>query len=482
MRRDAGTNRVVGEAPAPSRVDPGRFGVSFAADPAASKRTSLVAGLGTAHRRPGSRRASAVVQRPERWDPLLAIRHPAAQGRLRGWTRHLLVEGQYMKQERSEQSRRGRSGWFLSLTAALLIAVGCGTPTATPSAAESGPEEGAVASEAEAAPADSDILTYTGDDRHDRLLEGAREEATLTWYTSLAGDVVTAMEEALEEKYPDIALEVFRASSDDVAARVLQEAAAGGVRADVFELESDSAREIVQREQVAGAPFYSPEAAEVPDRFKEAEGELTTMAAVRVSYISFGYNESEVAPEAVPEQLEDLLAPELQGQLAITASSTGVRWVGSVLHALGEEEGTSFLQKVADQGIRVHGVSGNALMDMIAQGAEAASPAVFANHARQRIEDGAPVAWTPVDPVTANVGYAFLNGDTDRPHASLLFMDFIMGDEGRQVFEDNLYDSPTESVDFEVWIPDESFESPEEYGEAFTLWQETFDRLFGQGS
>lgn len=349
-------------------------------------------------------------------------------------------------------------------------------PTSAAPNAASGSD---AASEPSGSEPEGSILTYSGEDRQERLLDGAAEEGELTWYTSLAGDIVTAMEQGFEAEYPDIDLQVFRASSDDIVTRLTQEAAAGQVRSDVFELSSDSARLLIEQEGIAGDMFYSPEALNVSDRFRVGEGDLTSMAADRISYISFGYGKDAIPTEEVPSTLQDLINPALAGELAITASGTGVRWVGSVLHAMGDEEGEAFLRQLAEQGVQVHGISGSALMELIGQGAAAASPAVFRNHARQLIDDGAPVDWTPVEPVTGNVGYAFLNGETASPHAALLFMDFLLGDGGQQVFSDNLYDSPSGEVDFEVWIPDETFETTEEYGEAFVGWQTLFDKIFG---
>src|SRR5919106_1553380 len=70
------------------------------------------------------------------------------------------------------------------------------------------------------------LAAYNKPDREKILLEGAKKEGKVLWYTSLAGGPNKQIPQAFEKKYPGIKVEVFRSSSDAIIARVLQEAEA----------------------------------------------------------------------------------------------------------------------------------------------------------------------------------------------------------------------------------------------------------------
>jgi ABC-type Fe3+ transport system substrate-binding protein len=186
-----------------------------------------------------------------------------------------------------------------------------------------------------------------------------------------------------------------------------------------------------------------------------------------------------VAADDVPETLTDLVEPGLKGKLAITSSTTGVRFVGNALQQLGPDAGEQFLEDMAAQDVRVEAVSGAALAEMIARGEVAASPGIFRDHALQHAEAGMPIEWFPLEPVTANIGYSGVFADAPNPCSAALFLDFILGDPGTEIYGSLHYSRPAEDPGFEVWVPDESFDSTDAYNQAFEEWGTKFDESFG---
>jgi iron(III) transport system substrate-binding protein len=323
--------------------------------------------------------------------------------------------------------------------------------------------------------ADTPFL-YAGDDRTAYLEECAAEEGALTWYTSLAGPVVDAMVAGFNAEHADITVEVFRGDQAEVVNRVVQENDAGRLEGDVFEVTSEGAK--LLGEMGALAPFASPSAEGVSERFTiPGEGGLLGVGD-RASYVSFAFNTGAIGAEAAPATLEDLLDPALKGKLAITSDTTGVRFVGNVLAQMGEEDGEAFLRELAQQDVRVEAISGAALVQLLATGEVASSPVIFRNHAAQQVKDGAPLEWIPIEPVTANVGYAGAFKDATNPCAAMLFLDFILGDGGGEIYEGLEYPRPDEDLGFEIWVADENFESSDEYVEAYEGWSALFDELF----
>src|ERR1044072_1698622 len=68
-----------------------------------------------------------------------------------------------------------------------------------------------------------ELAAYTGADRHQILLEGAKAEGKIVWYTSLFG-VYRELVDSFTRKYPDVAVEVYRGGSTDLGPRLANEA------------------------------------------------------------------------------------------------------------------------------------------------------------------------------------------------------------------------------------------------------------------
>jgi iron(III) transport system substrate-binding protein len=357
-----------------------------------------------------------------------------------------------------------------TVVAMTLLLTACGGGEETTSGAAPGGDQGE-------APAEGSPLMFTGADRTQRLEECAADEGGMTWYTSLAGPVVEQLVQSFGDEYPDINVEVFRAGQNDLVSRVVQENQAGRLQADVVEVTSDGFRMLAELGVLT--PYESPAFEDYNERYRITDDAGNILGVGdRASYVGFGYNTDALPKGAVPEELEDLADPALAGKLAITSSSTGVRFVGNALHAFGEEDGEQFLQQIADQGIRVEAISGSALAGLIANGEVVASPGVFRNHVAVLQEEGNPIEWVPLEPVTANIGYAGAFADASAPCSASLFLDFQLGDQGTAIYEELHYPRPSEDLSFETWVPDETFESTDAYNEAFEKWSALFDQLF----
>lgn len=348
------------------------------------------------------------------------------------------------------------------MAAAVSLLAACG-------GSESNSDEGSGAA--------AQAFTYSGSDRDAYLAQCAADEGSLTWYTSLAGDVVDGMVRTFSEKHPNVKVETYRGEQTDIVSRVYQEAQADRLQGDVVEVTSDGFRQLAEMQTIG--VFSSPVTANAPERFtlKDDSGGILGVGD-RASYVSFAYNTDKLPASAVPHTLEDLLDPALAGNIALTDSTTGVRFVGNVLQALGDEKGREFLGQLAAQNLRIEAVSGSALAGMIATGEVTSSPGIFRNHAEQESADGAPLKWVALEPVTANVGYAGVFAKAAHPCAAMLFLDMLLGSEGGQVYESLKYPRPTDDLGFTSWVPDETFKTTDDYNEAFNTWRSLFEEDF----
>src|SRR5436309_14692157 len=68
------------------------------------------------------------------------------------------------------------------------------------------------------------------------LIEAARKEGKVVWYTTLiVNQAIRPLKEAFEKKYPGMDLQYVRADESPTAAKLLGEANAGRVQADLFD-------------------------------------------------------------------------------------------------------------------------------------------------------------------------------------------------------------------------------------------------------
>ena len=81
----------------------------------------------------------------------------------------------------------------------------------------------------------AELAAYNGHDREQRLVEGAKAEGKVVWYTSLAGSSYKEIAKGFETKYPGIKVETYRGTSTDIMTRISAEAQARQTLADVLE-------------------------------------------------------------------------------------------------------------------------------------------------------------------------------------------------------------------------------------------------------
>lgn len=79
----------------------------------------------------------------------------------------------------------------------------------------------------------ADLASYTGADRESLLIQGAKREGKVIWYTTLIAYKEIA--KIFEAKYPGVQVEAYRSGSTDLTKRVLTEAKARRHVVDVME-------------------------------------------------------------------------------------------------------------------------------------------------------------------------------------------------------------------------------------------------------
>jgi len=308
-----------------------------------------------------------------------------------------------------------------------------------------------------------ELAAYTGPDRHQILIDGAKAEGKIVWYTSLSG-VYRELVDAFKRKYPEVAIDVFRGGSNDLTPRIINEAQAGRPVADA--LESTPGLLMALRDRGLLKSYFSPELAKYPDEAKgKADGARVYWVTDREAYLGFGYNTRMIAPADVPKNFQDLLKPELKGKLAVTTESTTSRVIGTMIKFKGEE----FVKRLQGQDVRLFKASSAGFLDLIAAGEVAGSFVVFRNQVTVMKERRAPVDWVPLDVVPANAGGSAVIANAPHPHAALLFTDFVIGADGQKLMEQFRYGVAWKEYPFKREYPERGMTSAE-YEKAEDRW------------
>jgi iron(III) transport system substrate-binding protein len=308
-----------------------------------------------------------------------------------------------------------------------------------------------------------ELAVYSGPDRQQILLEGAKAEGKIIWYTSLSGNYKEIVE-AFKKKYPEIAIDVYRAGSNDVAQRLVSEAQAGRFLADALEVPPGSL--MLLRERNILKPYLSPELAKYPEEAKtKADSNRVFWVTDRESYLGFGYNTRMIAANDVPKTFEDLLKPGLKGKLAISGETSSDRVVGTIAKYKGEE----FLNRLKAQEFKLFKVASTGFLDLMIAGEIGGSPAMFRNMVVVKQERGAPVAWVPLDVAPTNAGGAAVVNHAPHPYAALLFTDFIISPDGQKLMEQFRYGVSWKEQPFKREYPERGM-NVAEYNKAEKLW------------
>src|SRR5216683_5301266 len=144
------------------------------------------------------------------------------------------------------------------------------------------------------------------------LVEAARKEGRLFYYTSIDLPLAEKIAKSFEAKFPGIAVRVERTGAERVFQRIGQEYASRIYGVDVVN-SSDAAHFIVWKRDGLLAPFVPADVAKhYPAEHKDPDG---MFASFRVSLSAVAYNTDLVKREESPRSFADLLDPKWTGKI-----------------------------------------------------------------------------------------------------------------------------------------------------------------------
>ncbi len=364
-----------------------------------------------------------------------------------------------------------------ALATALLLAACGGSPTGSSGDADGGGRE------------DSDLAVHakeiydqynglSGQERTDALVACAEEEGQLNVYTSN-----TDMEDlidAFSDLY-DIEVNNYRAGSESVLQRLLQEDEAGYYGADIFET---NALELGVADQEG---LLYPYESELRDSVLEPGRQAEGWTATRFNAFVIGWNTNNVAPGEEPTSLEELAEPEWKGRVSMEVGD--VDWFAAMHdyyvdeQGMTEDEFVDLMTRLAanSQVVKGHTVQG----ELLSAGQFDVAVSVYSHTVDKAAAGGAPVAWMPasgepVQPIIVRPNGIGLVKTATNPCAAMLFVDFELTG-GQDVFKEAFRIGSVEGTDnplgeFETFaVPEEKLlEDPD-------TWNNLYEEVVANG-
>jgi len=320
----------------------------------------------------------------------------------------------------------------------------------------------------------ADVALYSGSDRLQKLVEGAKKEGELNLYTSAQADDIGAVAAAYEKKY-GIRVSMWRSSSEKVLQRAIAETRAGRRSMDVAETNGPE-MESMHREKILQL-VKSPHLADLipPARFPHGE-----WVATRMNVFVQAYNTKEVKKAELPRTWDDLSDPKWKGRLGIEQEDAD--WLAGMMGELGEAKGTKlFRDIVAKNGMSVR--KGHTLLtNLVVSGEVPLALTVYNYKAEQLKRKGAPIDWFALGTAIARPNGVGVARAAPHPHAAVLFYDFEISEEGQKILAQRDFVPTNRKVDTPLNKLPLKFVDPGVTLDQYDKWVNLYQDLFGAGT
>lgn len=320
----------------------------------------------------------------------------------------------------------------------MLVVTGCG---GSPTSSNGGNQKKGAQGPTEAEQLFDEISALSGSERRDRLVTMAQEEGQFNLYTSMTSEVADAVAEAFTDEF-DVEVNLYRAGSETVLQRILQEQRANYAGNDAVET---NATEMFAMSQEALLAEYGGERREmVPDA-----GRFDGWTATRFNLFAPSWNTQLVPEGEQPTSWEDLADPKWDDQISMEFADYD--WYLTLYgywldQGKSEAEVDQLFADMADgaQIVRGHTVQG----ELMSAGQFSVTASNYSYLVEQAKRAGAPIEYLPfVEPVIARPNGVALMKAAQNPAAAMLFADWLL-EEGQAILvEEGLTPSITEGDD-----------------------------------
>ena len=275
----------------------------------------------------------------------------------------------------------------------------------------------------------ANLTKLHGSERQAKLVEGARKENGLVWYSSTTAEDALALIKKFHEQHPTISIQHLRSSSEKLLERILAESRAGAFKADIVTLPELEMALMIKRKLLVR--YDAVESALYPPETKDPRGYWT---GLYTSAWVPAYNTKQVSKDAAPKTYKDLLNPKWKGGIAM--DNEPYNWYVVSLRYLekrdGKEAAADYMKKLAAQQMQWR--KGHSLIGQLMAAGEFPLAAELQVHTVERAKaQGAPVEWSVLDGVIpiSKVAAGVTSTGTST-YTAALFDDFLLSRPGME--------------------------------------------------
>lgn len=266
----------------------------------------------------------------------------------------------------------------------------------------------------------ANVASYEGADRQQRLMAEAKNEGSLTIYTSMTPANLDVLRADFEKKY-GIKVNVWRAGDDKVVQRILTETKAGKAGFDLVHVKCLEMEELHRENtlQQVKSPYINSLIPTAVPPHRE-------WVATFMNLVVMAYNTDKVKKAELPKTYQDLLDPRWKGRLGVEANDQ--EWFYAVIKDMGTEKGLKYFgDLVTTNSLSVR--TGHSLLNnLVVSGDVPLALTVYGHMPILAKQKGAPIDWFSLEPTIAMSFGVGLSRKAPHPSAAILFYDYMISD------------------------------------------------------
>ncbi len=258
--------------------------------------------------------------------------------------------------------------------------------------------------------------------RQQALVEGARAEKEVTFYSSLQAQQIEPFAQAFNKRFPFLKVNTYRVSGNKLLVKIQTEYKAGKHLVDVVNVSAEEAAALKKIGTID--PYLSPQREFFPASAKDKEGYFTAFSLLTQV---LGYNTNGVKRAEAPRSYYDLLQPKWKGNMFL--DNEAYDWFTVLLRHFGREKGLHYMRNLAKQDLTM--MRGRtAQTQLLAAGERPIAIVQSGNTVLDYKAKGAPIDIVVMEPYLALANYIMLARYAPHPYAAALFIDWSLSEEG----------------------------------------------------
>lgn len=352
-----------------------------------------------------------------------------------------------------------RTSLMAGIAAIALVVSACGSdepaaaPTSTAAPSSSAPSS-AASSAGSAAPTSAAGQSGTvGDaaapvDAPQALVDAAKGEGSVVWYTSIPQAPVDAAVAAFQAKY-GVTVEVVRLGSEVIEQRYATERDAGNVVGDVLTV--PEAFILSEYKTKGWLEPITPETVPALNPWPAQYFYDDSFALVNIQPIGIAFNTDSVTADELTGW-ESLLDPKFSGKIALADPGAILSWT-EVLRIVQGSLGDAYLTGLKGQAPQIQASAIPATQQVAAGDSLIAFPSLLSVVNPLKAE-GAPIDIKFFNPTTGVQQFVAISAGAPHPNASKLLTNYLMSAEGQAVLNKDVASSVLPDIAGTVPLPE----------------------------